>query len=84
MPHPMTAPQILDREFLEIRAKMLELAASFDRLDRATGTVSGDSRESLIQEGLKLLQSSDSNRAEQMQLLFSRLFDESWRENFGI
>ncbi|QDU78770.1 hypothetical protein Pla110_04740 [Polystyrenella longa] len=84
MTHPLTAPQILDREFLEIRAKMLELAASFDRLDRATGTVAGDSRESLIQEGLKLLQQDVPNRAEQLQLLFSREFDDHWRTNFGL
>lgn len=84
MPHPLTAPQILDREFLEIRAKLLELAASFDRLDRAEGTVSGDSRESLIQEGLKILQSDEENRAEQLQLLFSRQYDEQWRENLGV
>ena len=80
----MTAPEILDREFLEIRAKLLELAASFDRLDRAHGTVSGDSRESLIQEGLKILQSDDPNRAEQLQLLFSRQFDDNWRKNCGM
>ena len=32
----MNSEQILDREFLEIRAKILEVAAALDRLDRVT------------------------------------------------
>ncbi len=34
MPTAMPAAEVLDREFLEIRAKILEIAASLDRLDR--------------------------------------------------
>ena len=81
---PMTAPQVLDREYLEMRAKLLELAASFDRLDRAEGSVAGDTRETLIQAGLKILQTENSNRAEKLQLLFSREYDAQWRSNFGL
>ena len=32
---PMTAQAVLDREYLEVCAKLLELAATFDRLDAA-------------------------------------------------
>ena len=39
MPHPITAIDTLDREFLTARAKLIELAAAFDRLDRAEGSV---------------------------------------------
>ena len=81
---PMTSGEVLDREYLEIRAKILQLAASFDRLDRADGDVSSDARSDLISKGLEILQSSDNNRAEQIQLLFSREFEDAWREQFGI
>ena len=81
---PMTSGEVLEREYLEIRAKILQLAASFDRLDRADGDVSSDSRSELISKGLEILQSSDDNRAQQVQLLFSREYEDSWREQFGI
>ena len=84
MPTPMTAPVVLEREYLEIRAKLLELAASFDRLDRGDGTVSGDPRMKLIQDGLKVLQREEGDRAETIQLIFSRHYEENWRGNYGI
>ena len=38
------APDLLNREFLQIRAKLLELAAAFDRIGRAQGTIVDDPR----------------------------------------
>ncbi len=81
---PMTASQVLDREFLEIRAKVLELAASFDRLDRAEGVVVGDPRLSLIHEAIDVLQSDADDRAEQVQLIFSLHYDDDWQEKFDL
>jgi hypothetical protein len=54
MPSPMTAPQILNREFLEVRAKILELAASLDRLDRSEGSATGDPRFRRVREGIEI------------------------------
>lgn len=84
MPSPMTAPQILNREFLEVRAKILELAAALDRLERSEGSVSDDPRMRRIREGLKTLLADQPDRAEQVQLLFSREYDDQWRDKFGI
>lgn len=81
---PMTAAQVLDREFLEIRAKVLELAASFDRLHRAEGAVAGDPRLSLIQEAIDVLQSDADDRAEQVQLIFSLHYDDEWQKKFDM
>jgi hypothetical protein len=39
-PIPLDAPEVLNREFLEVRAKILEIAAVLDRIDRAEGAVS--------------------------------------------
>ncbi len=80
----MTADAVLDREFLEMRAKILELAASFDRLDRGEGGINDDRRMELIREALKLLEDPNAGRAEKIQLLFSREYSGSWRNEFGI
>lgn len=84
MPTPMSAPDVLDREFLEIRAKLLELAASFDRLDRGHGDVRHDPRMQLIRKGLQVLNRQESGRAEAIQLIFSREYEEDWRRKFNV
>ena len=81
---PMPAADVLNREFLEIRAKILQVAASFDRLDRGEGTVEEDSRMRLIRMALDILQSETPDRAEQIQLLFSREYDSNWRKSLGV
>lgn len=79
---PMTAAEVLEREFLEMRAKLLELAASLDRMDRSDGEVVNDRRLELIREGIQVLSSRHDDRAEQLQLLFSREYDDQWQERF--
>lgn len=80
----MPATDVLDREFLEIRAKILELAASLDRLERGNGTVAADPRIQLIQDGFRILQEKEDGRAERVQLLFSQPFEIEWRKQYGI
>ena len=80
----MNSNQILDREFLEIRAKILEVGAALDRIDRADGDVSDDQRMRLIQDAIQIVASNDPHRAERIQLLFSREYDEAWQEKFEI
>lgn len=84
MTSPMAALEVLDREFLEIRAKLLQVAASFDRLDRGDGSVDGDPRMKLFHEALDILHGNGPERAEQLQLLFSRSYQDDWREKFNI
>ncbi|HEY4330778.1 MAG TPA: hypothetical protein VGN88_13640 [Phycisphaerae bacterium] len=68
-----TAAEVLDAYFLETRAKLLEIAANLDRVDRAADSalMQGDPRVSFIENALKILQSRSSNRAEQIQVLYS-------------
>lgn len=82
----MNSNQILDREFLDIRAKILEVAAALDRIDRADGDVSSDSRMQLIENAIGIIASKhpDPIRAEKIQLLFSLEYDDSWIEKFEI
>jgi hypothetical protein len=76
----MSARQVLDREFLPLRAKLLELAAILDRIDRGEGDVADDSRRERIAAALAILESDQCNRAERLQLLFSLPYDAHWRE----
>lgn len=84
MPHPMPAPQLLNRDFLEIRAKILEIAAALDRLDRGEGDVDDDPRMKLVEGGLNILVDHDPHRAERVQLLFSQPYEDGWRKRLGI
>jgi hypothetical protein len=75
---------VLDREFLEIRARVLEIAAALDRLDRADGPPACDPRIAAIGQALDVLRSSDGERAERVQLIFSLPYDSSWRNALGV
>jgi hypothetical protein len=78
---PLDAPEVLNREFLEIRARLLHIAASLDRMDRADGSAVGDPRLDLIRRSLAILAGDDHERAEKIQLLFSRPYDATWKSN---
>ncbi len=71
---PMTAKEVMDNYFLEMRAKLLEIAATLDRVDRAAGAeeVRGDARMGFIREALKVLESGEVGRAERIQRLYSK------------
>jgi hypothetical protein len=84
MPSPLTAAEVLNREFLEIRARLLQVAASLDRLDRAAGTVGDDPRLQRINQALEMLNSHETDRAEQIQMIFSRAYSDAWRSDFGL
>ncbi len=80
----MNSKEILDREFLEIRGKILEIGAALDRLDRGEGDVSGDPRLSLIHDAIRLAGTKEPHRAERIQLLFSREYDKAWQDKFDL
>ena len=81
---PLTAPEVLNREFLEIRCKILDLAAAFDRLHRADGSVADDPRLARLREALAIVMDEPHDRAEQVQMVFSREYDQAWRETFKV
>ena len=84
MPLPLTAPEVLSREFLEIRCKILDLAAALDRLERAEGSVGDDPRLARLREALTVVQSESDDRAEQVQMVFSRPYDDAWQSTFKV
>jgi hypothetical protein len=84
MTTPLSAPEILNREFLEIRCKILELAAAFDRLHRADGSLADDPRLPLLREGLTIVLEEQQDRAEQVQMVFSRAYDDHWQATLNV
>jgi len=81
---PLPAAEVLDREFLVVRAKILEIAAALDRLDRASGSVDDDRRDDLLREGLAVLVGDETDRAEKVQMIFSLPYDERWRKTLAV
>lgn len=81
---PRTASQVLDEEFLQIRAKILEVAAFFDRLSEAPASDVDQSKLELIQSGCQILTDEELDKAARVQLLFSRDYDMNWREKFSV
>ncbi|MFO0896108.1 MAG: hypothetical protein U0836_01660 [Pirellulales bacterium] len=84
MSSPLPASECLDREFLEIRARLLQAAAALDRIERSEGNVAADTRLVRIGEALAVLAGPGVDRAERIQLIFSRRYEENWRAQFGL
>jgi hypothetical protein len=71
MPSPTLPPaRALDRDFLDIRCRLIELAAAMDRIDRG-GSVDGDPRLAQIRRSLEILSANAPNRAKQVLMAFS-------------
>jgi len=77
--------QIFDETFLTLRSKLLDIAATLDRIDRAEG-IGQDRPTASIADGIEILASPapGADRARRMQILFSREYDPAWRESLKI
>ena len=80
----MSAEQIFERWFLETRSKLLDIAANLDRIDRAPGGRIDDPRRVGIEEALRVLLGPGPDRAERIQLIFSREYDADWIEGVPL
>jgi hypothetical protein len=92
------AQQIFDESFLSIRAKLIEVAAMLDRIDRANAEancdpartasdIDSDPRRQRVEEAIDLLLKSNAQpgqRAATLQLLFSRQYDPKWRDQLEV
>jgi hypothetical protein len=80
------ATEVLDRDFLEARCKILELAATLDRIDRAPARHGEhpDSRLGQLRQALDALVEPGPGRAETIQRIFSLEYDRGWRQKMGV
>ena len=67
---PMTGKEIVDAYFLETRAKVLDIAAFLDRLDRGT-TSDDDFRVRALRDVIACLIDGNDDRVRRIQVLLS-------------
>lgn len=69
---PQSREQVINMYFLEHRAKLLDVAAFLDRIDRAQpGTASSDFRETAIRQAIGVLIDGQPQRAKRVLELLS-------------
>jgi hypothetical protein len=86
MLNPREALEVLDRDFLETRGKILEIAAVLDRIDRAPAHphLHPDPRVGQIRQALEALCEPGPGRSETIQLIFSLQYDRDWRDKLEL
>jgi len=75
---PLPAARALDMFFLDARSRLLDLAATLDRLDRGDGSAAADPRLEKVRQALLTLLENGSGRAERVQRIFSLAHDPDW------
>ena len=73
---PQSRKQAIDMYFLEHRAKLIDVAAFLDRLDRTSGEDEGDFREAAFRQAIEILGDGETHRAKRILLLLSDHTDE--------
>ncbi len=75
------ASEVLDREFLEIRHRLIDVSAALDRIDVAMDApaVASDPRLAQLREAVGILFDGRPDRAQRVQLMFSDPYDAKWR-----
>lgn len=79
-----SAEQIVVDEFMIARAKIVELAATLDRIERATGDVEDSKNMQLLVQGMHILCDDEVEKAKRVQLLMSRQYDPDWQSRMSI
>lgn len=81
MPSPLKADTHFEREFLEIRCRLLDIASALDRIEGAAGAeeLRDHTRMQWIRESAQVLVDGQPDRAERVQKIFSLAYEENWR-----
>ncbi len=86
MPTTRTALDLWNRDFLEVRHRVLDIAAALDRCDRADDSAKArsDSRYLQLEQAIRLLVDGRPDRTESIQMTFSEPYDAAWKSSFEI
>jgi hypothetical protein len=79
-PTPVPAAKALDAWFLDARSRILDVAATLDRIGRGAGanSLDADPRLVKIRQALEVLLDPSGGRAERIQQIFSLDYDPIW------
>ncbi len=82
MNNKRTASQVLEEQFLEIRAALISLGAMLDRIDCAENadSVKTEVQYQKIEAALKILNERQKDRAAEILMLFSDPYDPDWQK----
>lgn len=83
MKPPLPATELLNREFLGIRCRLIEVAAALDRIARADGSAD-DVRLENIRRSLEMLAHAEPDRVERIQHIFSLPYAPDWRQQWDL
>lgn len=78
MAQSQTSRETLEREFLPLRGKLLEVAAALDRIERTGEGRPDDARLEQIDRALTTLRQPGPDRAERLQMIFSLPYEPDW------
>ncbi len=78
------ADKIVADEFMIARAKIVELAATLDRIERASGDVDDSKQMQLLVQGMHILCDDEVEKTKRVQLLMSRQYDPQWQTQMSI
>jgi len=74
----------MDREFLTLRSRLIDLAAILDRIDRAGDGSVTDPRLGEVRRSLDVLSDGNPDRVERVLRVFSLPYETSWQEQYGL
>jgi len=80
--NPLPAVKALDTYFLDVRCRILDVAAILDRIDRGCDVTSieNDPRMGRVRQALEVLLDGGEGRAERVQQVFSLEYNPSWQK----
>lgn len=78
------ASKIIAEEFLIARSKILELAATLDRIERGSGDIESSAQMNLLMQGIHILTDEEVDKAKRVQLLMSRQYDPEWTTKLQV
>lgn len=68
---PQSKQQVIDTYFMEHRAKLIDIAAYLDRIDRGTGADPHDFRDAAFRDAVRILIDGQTHRAKRILERFS-------------
>ena len=68
---PQTREQVINTYFMEHRAKLIDIAAYLDRIDRGSGAAPDDLRDQAFRRAIEILTDGEPLRAKRILELFS-------------